>query len=264
MGPSEPRCGPRLLFRLLARLGDSCSWQLQNPRLPATVSFLAALPPKLPGPDKTDAVPPPIHRMKKKAATKRTAVAKAKPGDLALLITEVRNLIQSARRGVASVIDTFQVMTNFEIGRRIVEHEQKGAKRAAYGTELLKELSARLTEEFGRGFSPVNLSHMRRFFRTWKLRVEIFQQPAEKSFIAETGQQATDQLLALPIGQQPVGKFEHTAIFQQPVEKSQKPFTLTLPKDANVHASESNLYLPSKELLKTKLLEWTREQELRA
>ena len=63
-----------------------------------------------------------------------------------------------------TVVDTFQVMTNFEIGRRIVEHEQKGAKRAAYGTELLKELSARLTEEFGRGFSRSNLEYMRKFF----------------------------------------------------------------------------------------------------
>ena len=90
--------------------------------------------------------------MKKKAATtKRAAVAKTKPGDLAALITEVRDLIQSARRGVASVVDTIQVRTNFEIGRRIVEHEQKGAKRAAYGAELLKELSGRLTEEFGAG-----------------------------------------------------------------------------------------------------------------
>lgn len=55
-------------------------------------------------------------------------------------------------------------MTNFEIGRRIVEHEQKGAKRAAYGTELLVELSARLTEEFGPGFSERNLEYMRKFF----------------------------------------------------------------------------------------------------
>ena len=68
---------------------------------------------------------------KKTATTKRAAVAKTKPADLAALITEVRDLIQSARRSVASVVDTFQVMTNFEIGRRIVEHEQKGAKRAA-------------------------------------------------------------------------------------------------------------------------------------
>lgn len=119
--------------------------------------------------------------MKKRPATpKRPADAKAKPADLAALITEVRDLIQSARRSVASVVDTFQVMTNFEIGRRIVEHEQKGAKRAAYGAELLKELSGRLTEEFGRGFSAVNLSNMRRFFLLWQERVQIFQSPTEK------------------------------------------------------------------------------------
>ena len=100
--------------------------------------------------------------MKKKPATaKRTAVAKSRPDALAPLIAEVRQLIQSARRGVASVVDTFQVMTNFEIGHRIVEHEQKGEKRAAYGAEVLKEMSARLTQEFGSGFSAVNLSYMK-------------------------------------------------------------------------------------------------------
>jgi hypothetical protein len=62
-------------------------------------------------------------------------------------------------------------MTNFEIGRRIVEHEQKGAKRAAYGTELLKELSARLTGEFGSGFSLTNLKLMRQFFVEYRLRI---------------------------------------------------------------------------------------------
>ena len=56
-------------------------------------------------------------------AKKSTSHAKAKPDGLESLIAEVRQLIQSARRGVSSVIDTFQVMTNFEIGRRIVEHE---------------------------------------------------------------------------------------------------------------------------------------------
>ena len=91
--------------------------------------------------------------MKKRAIKKSPTLAKAKPESLSSLLTEVRQLIQSARRSVSTVVDTFQVMTNFEIGRRIVEHEQKGAKRAAYGAELLKELSARLKAEFGRGFS---------------------------------------------------------------------------------------------------------------
>ena len=116
----------------------------------------------------------------KRTPAKRTATAKTKPGDLAALIVEVRDLIHSARRGVAAVVDTLQVMTNFEIGRRIVEHEQKGAKRAAYGAEVLKELSTRLEAEFGRGFSLVNLSNMRRFFLLWQERAQILQSTTEK------------------------------------------------------------------------------------
>lgn len=110
--------------------------------------------------------------MKKPSAKKTTTPAKTKPDGLTTLLTDVRQLIQSARRGVASVVDTFQVMTNFEIGRRIVENEQKGAKRAAYGAELLKELSARLTEEFGSGFSHRNLDYMRKFYLVWNERVQ--------------------------------------------------------------------------------------------
>ena len=56
------------------------------------------------------------------------------------------------------------MLTNFEIGRRIVEQEQKGAKRAEYGQKLLKALSAALTREFGGGFSSTNLKLMRQFF----------------------------------------------------------------------------------------------------
>ena len=136
--------------------------------------------------------------MKKKPAVP----AKGKPGDLAPLIAEVRNLIQSARRGVASVVDTFQVMTNFEIGRRIVEHEQKGAQRAGYGQKMLKALSTRLTEEFGRGFSVTNLKLMRQFFVELKGRIgqqaadlfQIQQQPAVKLALTAKGQKPSDQL----------------------------------------------------------------------
>ncbi len=161
--------------------------------------------------------------MKKKPATpKRPAVAKAKPGDLAALITEVRDLIQSARRSVASVVDTFQVMTNFEIGRRIVEHEQKGAKRAAYGAELLKELSGRLTEEFGRGFSVTNLKLMRQFFMENQFRI---------------GQKASDQFNHGQIRQQPAAKLSSAAMSQKPSDqlaiqqkslvKLNRPFTIS-------------------------------------
>ncbi len=159
--------------------------------------------------------------MKKKAITpKKTARAKVKADGLkadglAPLITEVRSLIQSARRGVASVVDTFQVLTNFEIGRRIVEHEQKGEQRAAYGAELLKVLSARLTEEFGRGFSKANLEYMRRFYLEWQDRVP------------RIAQQASGQLVAVEIQQKPSVKLASSEIAQKPSGQFTNPFTLS-------------------------------------
>ena len=69
------------------------------------------------------------------------------------LVQEIRDLVQGARRAAAQNVNTLQVITNFEIGRRIVEYEQRGSRRAGYGANLLQELSHRLTEEFGRGFS---------------------------------------------------------------------------------------------------------------
>jgi predicted nuclease of restriction endonuclease-like (RecB) superfamily len=119
--------------------------------------------------------------MKKKTLAKEPDASVANPGDLAPLIAEVRQLIHSARSNAASVVDSLQVMTNFEIGRRIVEHEQQGSKRAEYGAGLLKELSALLAKEFGKGFSARNLEYMRKFYLEWRERVsEISQTPSAK------------------------------------------------------------------------------------
>ena len=77
---------------------------------------------------------------------------------------EIRTLIVSARTTVARGVDLVQVHTNFEIGRRIVEQEQRGKGRAEYGKEVLKALAERLTDEFGKGFSLSNLKSMRQFY----------------------------------------------------------------------------------------------------
>lgn len=61
------------------------------------------------------------------------------------LIHEIRSLIQSARRAVVQSVDLIQVMTYFEIGLRIVKHEQQGAERAEDGKALLKALAKELT-----------------------------------------------------------------------------------------------------------------------
>jgi len=59
--------------------------------------------------------------------------------------------------------------TYFLIGKRIVEEEQNGNKRAEYGKNLIKILSKKLTKEFGKGFSETNLEQMRKFFKVYLL-----------------------------------------------------------------------------------------------
>lgn len=56
------------------------------------------------------------------------------------------------------------VVTYFEIGRMIVDEEQNGKERAEYGKKIIKELSIRLKNEFGKGFSQRNLEQMRQFY----------------------------------------------------------------------------------------------------
>lgn len=85
-----------------------------------------------------------------------------------ILINEIRELIIKARSLAYHQVNTLAVMTNFEIGRIIVDHEQTGSERALYGKETLSILSQELSKEFGRGFSVDNLELMRYFFITYR------------------------------------------------------------------------------------------------
>ncbi len=77
---------------------------------------------------------------------------------------KVAALLNQARNHIARSVNETMTNTYFEIGRMIVEEEQQGEERAAYGKELLADLSKRLTSEFGKGFSATNLRQMRTFF----------------------------------------------------------------------------------------------------
>lgn len=80
---------------------------------------------------------------------------------------QIVSLLQEARLQVVRTVNHTMVYTYFNIGRMIVEEEQNGKERAAYGKQLLKGLSQRLTEEFGKGFSVDSLEKMRLFFLTY-------------------------------------------------------------------------------------------------
>ena len=84
---------------------------------------------------------------------------------LQALLGSLRELIRQARQQALRTVDVIQVQTCWQMGRHIVEFEQGGAERAAYGKRLLPELAKALTIEFGKGFDERNLRHMRGFYQ---------------------------------------------------------------------------------------------------
>ncbi len=93
---------------------------------------------------------------------------------------KVVKLLKEAKYSVIRTINRTMVYTYFEIGRIIVEEEQKGKSRAEYGKGLLKGLSERLTKEFGKGFSVDNLENMRRFYLTYSISETVSRKSKEK------------------------------------------------------------------------------------
>ncbi len=83
------------------------------------------------------------------------------------LLLNIFALLDNARKKVVSTVNQTMVITYFEIGRMIVEDEQKGKNRAEYGKAILKDLSLHLTERFGKGFSVENLDRMRFFYKIY-------------------------------------------------------------------------------------------------
>ncbi len=83
------------------------------------------------------------------------------------LFEKISTLIEQSRHVVAKTVKAAEVCAKYEIGRYIVEYEQGGATRAAYGKALLKDLSQRLTDSYGDGWSVETLTACRKFFNVY-------------------------------------------------------------------------------------------------
>ena len=75
----------------------------------------------------------------------------------------IKEILDSARNKVYQTANFAMVEAYWQIGKSIIE-EQGGEDRAEYGTGLIKELSAQMTKDFGRGFTVANLKNMRQFY----------------------------------------------------------------------------------------------------
>lgn len=82
-------------------------------------------------------------------------------------IQDIRELLAKARQKAYTAVNSSMIEAYWQIGKRIVEQEQQGEKRAAYGEQVLKELSKALTMEFGKGFSSSSLRNFRQFYLTY-------------------------------------------------------------------------------------------------
>jgi len=89
-------------------------------------------------------------------------------------------LLKAARSAVARNVNSVMTATYWEIGRRIVEFDQAGRKRAQYGDVLIRKLATDLSASFGKGFGARNLSQMRSFYLAWP-ESKILQTPSAKS-----------------------------------------------------------------------------------
>jgi predicted nuclease of restriction endonuclease-like (RecB) superfamily len=85
------------------------------------------------------------------------------------LFENIKNLIKESQNRIISAITNTMSLTYFEIGRMIVEEEQKGELRANYGKQIIKTLSIKLTKDFGQGFSMRNIEQMRQFYIAYSI-----------------------------------------------------------------------------------------------
>nr|CEH53306.1 conserved hypothetical protein [Xanthomonas citri pv. citri] len=104
--------------------------------------------------------------MKRKMPTAAGKSA-ALPAGYAGIHGGIVELLDAARQAAARSVNALMTASYWEIGRRIVEAEQKGRRRAGYGEQLMERLSADLTARFGRGFGVNNLESMRRFYLSY-------------------------------------------------------------------------------------------------
>jgi len=129
--------------------------------------------------------------------------APALPAGYVDVRTGIVELLNTARLTAARNVNSLMTASYWEIGRRIVEAEQKGKRRAGYGEQLIERLSLDLTQQFGRGFSPDNMENMRRFFLAFPMEL-----------ISETVSRISENKLGNKISETVSGKLTRAQLTQ--------------------------------------------------
>jgi predicted nuclease of restriction endonuclease-like (RecB) superfamily len=132
------------------------------------------------------------------------------------LVGSISELLEAARRASARTVNAFMTATYWEIGRRIVEFEQRGEKRAEYGKALLERLSKDLTLRYGRGFARPNLIRFRQFYLA-------FPTASIRSTLSNETPAALNPIRSTASNESNLGKNSQAATAELPVEICQTP-----------------------------------------
>ena len=125
------------------------------------------------------------------------ATSDALDGQYRSVFGEVSGILDAARRSAARSVNAVMTAAYWLIGQHIVEFEQSGEERAAYGTALIERLALDLKTRFGRGFSRQNLQQMRAFYLTYP-----------PGSMCQTVSGTSSESAAQTIRQTPSGEFE--------------------------------------------------------
>jgi len=178
----------------------------------------------------------------------------------------VASLIEQARKHVGRTADLTMCVTNYIIGKMIVEQEQDGESRARYGHGIIPELSVYLTKRFGKGFSETNIRNFRKFYQIYSPSIrQIISAESDAGSIIPIQQILSAELNPFKLG------WSHYQVLMRIKNEDERRFyegekddaivELTLHEGENIYASEYSLYLPDKALLQRKLAEWIQEFE---
>ena len=83
-------------------------------------------------------------------------------------VSDLKAIVYTAKAKAYQAADLYNVVSNWLVGRRIVEQEQHGEARAQYGKHVVEIASLALTEEFGKGYSKTQIINFRKFYLSFK------------------------------------------------------------------------------------------------
>jgi predicted nuclease of restriction endonuclease-like (RecB) superfamily len=154
------------------------------------------------------------------------------------LFERIVSILEQARGNVVRAVNTNMVTAYWLIGREIVEEIQKGKRRAGYGELVVEDLSLRLTQKFGSGFSATTLQYFRKFYLVYPARCSAIPRPLG----AEFGATINGQVISRPRGADsvrgvslsPPGKESTIAPISSPTGKALTPRKKSYPPGAEL------------------------------